>query len=655
MKLRIAAKLLVPSVGMLTLGIVGLSLFATWKASNALRERTLVALWLESSSLKSSIDAWMAGRTSDVKAWGRLSLVQAALHDPSQHAAVSKDLASLVSPYPFYQAISLLDLSGTTIASSDPKRIGKNMADRDYFQKAKIGKEVVSEVMISKVTGRPFFTVACPVFEPASQEVIGVFYAPVEMDAVGKLFLQDLSKNGNTAFLADSKGKILAHPDTSLILKKSVADLPIGKFLDTANNGTAFDMDGKPFMAEDAQLTTGWTLWLVEDRSLQESFIAKLRWTLFLFALAAIAVTGAISVMALRPIVAALSKASVFAIRVGKGDTRDRLAINRDDEVGDLMKALNQMANSLAERAELARRIAKRDLTVNVQASSAEDTLGVALAEMVQHLREVISAVRDGVISTATAAGELENLSRSMAGAAEETSAQTKEVNRLGESVSHSVHAVSVGSEQMGLSITEISKNATQAASTATEAVQLAQNAQGTVDKLTLASEEIGKVVDVIQGIATQTNLLALNATIEAARAGEAGKGFAVVAGEVKELSQASAHATEDIRNRIGVIRSEMAQAGSAIAAVSEIIRKISDYSHSIAGAVEEQTATTSEIARAIVSAAGGVSDISNAISGVTEAASLSAEAASGTRQASEKLAGFASDLTQKVNEFRLP
>lgn len=655
MRFRIAAKLLVPSLGAIVLGIAALGIFASWKASVTLREQTLESLRSESERTKNSIDTWMESRTNDVKAWGSIGLVQAALRDPSLRPALSKDLAGIVKPYAFYQAISLLDLEGNTIASSDPKRIGKSMADRDYFKQAKAGQEVVSEVMISKVTGNPFFTVARPVVDPASGTVLGVFYAPVEMDALGKRFLAALSKDGNFAFLVDGKGRILAHPDTSLILKKGIADLPIGKYLDTADNGRTIDLDGHPLMAVDAQLGHGWTLWIVKDRSPQELFLTRLRFALFLFALAIVAVSGSLSFALLRPVVGALSRASLFARRVGEGDVRERLAIDRDDEVGDLMVALNRMAESLAERAELARRIARRDLTVDAHPNSPDDTLGTALADMVSHLREVIIAVRDGVISTATAADELEGLSRSMAGAAEETSVQTKEVNRLGESVSHSVHAVSAGSEQMGLSITEISKNATQAAATATEAVQLAQNAQGTVDKLTLASEEIGKVVDVIQGIATQTNLLALNATIEAARAGEAGKGFAVVAGEVKELSQASARATEDIRNRIGSIRSEMAQAGSAIAAVSEIIRKISDYSHSIAGAVEEQTATTSEIARAIVSAAGGVADISNAISGVAEAASLSAEAASGTRQASEKLAGFASDLTQKVNEFRLP
>ena len=105
-------------------------------------------------------------------------------------------------------------------------------------------------------------------------------------------------------------------------------------------------------------------------------------------------------------------------------------------------------------------------------------------------------------------------------------------------------------------------------------------------------------MIKVITSIAQQTNLLALNATIEAARAGEAGKGFAVVANEVKELAKQTAKATGDISSKIEAIQANTKGSVAAIATISTIINKINEISGSIAGAVEEQNATTSEIGR---------------------------------------------------------
>src|SRR6202044_3674164 len=141
-----------------------------------------------------------------------------------------------------------------------------------------------------------------------------------------------------------------------------------------------------------------------------------------------------------------------------------------------------------------------------------------------------------------------------------------------------------------------IATNAHQAAKVAGEAVNTAQAANATITKLGQSSAEIGEVIKVITSIAQQTNLLALNATIEAARAGEAGKGFAVVANEVKELAKQTAKATEEIKQKIGVIRENTGGAVTAIGGIKEVIDKVSHISTVIATAVEEQSATTSEM-----------------------------------------------------------
>ena len=268
-----------------------------------------------------------------------------------------------------------------------------------------------------------------------------------------------------------------------------------------------------------------------------------------------------------------------------------------------------------------------------------------------QQKAEAMAKILDQVNASASTLGssaeELTAVSTQMASNAEETSAQANVVSAASEQVSKNVQTVSTGVEEMNSAIREIAKNATDSARVAQQAVTTAATANTTISKLGDSSAEIGKVIKVITSIAEQTNLLALNATIEAARAGEAGKGFAVVANEVKELAKETAKATEDISHKIEAIQGDTRGAVESIRKIGEVIAQINDISNTIASAVEEQTATATEMSRNVAEAAKGTAEIAQNITSVAQAAQNTTQGATNCQQAASELARMAAELQQ--------
>jgi len=277
-----------------------------------------------------------------------------------------------------------------------------------------------------------------------------------------------------------------------------------------------------------------------------------------------------------------------------------------------------------------------------------------SLAAMVRNLSDSFRGIRSSTETLASSSIEMAAISHQLGSTSEETTQMAASVSNSANHVNDNVRSVATATEQMSATLREIARNTAQAVTVGRDAVDAAEHANTQIIRLGRSGEEIGEVVKVITSIAQQTNLLALNATIEAARAGEFGKGFAVVAGEVKELAQQTARATREIGTRIHAIQQDTTGSVQAIDRIQNVIRTIHDLQTSMAAAIEEQTATTQEIAMSVSSAAHSTSEISTGISGVADAARSTSSGANETQKAAGQLAQLASELQFQVERFRL-
>ncbi len=319
-------------------------------------------------------------------------------------------------------------------------------------------------------------------------------------------------------------------------------------------------------------------------------------------------------------------------------------------------QTLDAVIGPLNDVAKVLDNLAKGDLTVQLTDHYAGDfkQLSEAVNTVAAQMRSAIQQISVNTESLVAASEQLTTVSQQMSANAEETSAQASVVKSASEQVSKNRQTVATGTEEMGASLKEIAKNATESARVATAAVKAAETTTATITKLGESSTEIGQVIKVITSIAQQTNLLALNATIEAARAGEAGKGFAVVANEVKELAKETAKATEDISRKIEAIQGDTKAAVEAIASISGIINQVNDISNTIATAVEEQNATTNEMARNVSEAAHGGGEITQTVAGVAEAAASTTHGANNTQKAAQQLVEMSRSLRDLIENFNI-
>jgi len=329
--------------------------------------------------------------------------------------------------------------------------------------------------------------------------------------------------------------------------------------------------------------------------------------------------------------------------KVASGDrTAEIPYTGRHDEIGAMSKTLAVFRDDLAE----AERLREATLAAEArQAAERKEQMERLAASFEQAVGSIVSVV-------ATAASELGQTAEQLTGSAKATSERSAAVAQASEEASRNVMTVATAAEQLSSSIREISSQVTKSSAMASKAAQEAEQTTAKVRGLSEAAERIGGIVELINQIASQTSLLALNATIEAARAGEAGRGFAVVASEVKQLSERTAKATEEIASQIGAIQEQTSQAADFIDGISKTVRDLDSIAASIASAVEEQGVATENIARNVEEASSGTTDVAHNITGVTQSAEGSSTAAMEVLLSARQLSEQATALRSEVGKF---
>ncbi|MDF2634728.1 MAG: methyl-accepting chemotaxis sensory transducer with Cache sensor [Pelosinus sp.] len=593
---------------------------------------------------------------------------------------ISQAMAEMQNRIGIFDVVVFISPDGSGIANTGQTA---SYGDRDYFKKVlATRKSVISDPLVSKVTGKLAVVLAVPVMH--NGQLTGVLIGTFSMERLSNM-ISDL-KFLDTGYgqVSDDSGMIIAHPkrpdlvgklnltdkkiNPELKLQQSDLDDRLSNLFKTAardgkqSRGVYSFVDGveRVAVATPIDLPGGqrWVVFVAAPEVEATRDIDSLARTMLMISVACLFIAVVAIMFFAKQFVKPILLIRDECLLLAQGDLREREAkVFLEDEIGQLAKGFRDMRTNLRE-------LVGKVYSQAEQLAASSEELTASADQSAQAANQVAISITD------VATGAEEQLT-----AANETSAVVEQMSASIQQVAATTNDVAEQSIQAANKASEGNKSVDKAVTQMIQIEQTVNTSARAVAELGERSKEIGQIVATISGIAAQTNLLALNAAIEAARAGEQGRGFAVVAEEVRKLAEQSQEATKEISSLIGEIQGgtdkavlamddgtrEVKLGAEVVNAAGQAFQEIVILINQVSSQVKEISSAIDQMAIGSQQIVGSVNQIDNLskkataeaqmVSAATEEQSASMEEIASS---SQSLANLAMDLQEAVSKFRV-